>query len=97
MPCASDCGPSDSQRIHELRDKLDNLTRMLCAQCQLLEKKVVTHSIGDDDLMTDETRAWWEAHKAADAKREQREKRRAAADRQHKLNLFNQLKEELGL
>jgi len=61
MPCRD--YDDDSQRIKDLYEKVGDLTRMLCATCQIVEESGLR--------LPPSARKWWKAHKAADERAEQ--------------------------
>ncbi len=99
MPC-NDGGPSygDTSNLErELamqQSRLDMYARMLCELCSKINPEVLTQ----------EMKEWWEAHKIQDAERlaleergrQRREEVAAKKARARKLKLYRQLKEELG-
>ncbi|CAB5214523.1 hypothetical protein UFOVP190_148 [uncultured Caudovirales phage] len=73
MPCYDGSGPSYSDNSYELRqikERNDMLARIACRAMTELEK----NGMEDFLLLSDEeTREWWTAHKAWDAKRKAEE------------------------
>lgn len=63
MPCRDDWGPADFAA--EQHKKIGQLTAMLCQACQAIEDSRVQ--------MPGDCIVWWEAHKAADRARMERE------------------------
>ena len=72
MPCRDNWGTAED--FAEYQRKIDKLTRMLCGLCKVVED----FTDGDDDVMVIDKvknlRKWWNAHQAADRKREARQK-----------------------
>lgn len=86
MPC-SDGGPSYSD---EQQEKLDNVTRLLCNRCKIIESKGYLNKIDS------ETRNWYLKHKELDAIRELEERDHEARVRKEKLEQYLKLKKEFG-
>ena len=73
MPCRYDPSPEEIRRNQE---ELDTMARLACDFCTMIEKGEI-EGLGD---VPEWARKWWEAHKVADARR--READRKAAIRQ---------------
>ncbi len=72
MPCRidhyyNDCADEEA-KIESLKKHIDELTRMLCSSCKVLEKRKVA--------IPTNTVKWWENHKKVDAAREKKEKKK---------------------
>jgi hypothetical protein len=80
MPCRD--YDDDSQRIKDLYEKVGELTRMLCATCQIVEESGL--------VLPKESRKWWTAHKAAD-EREKQYKRALMEERALKTAAYKKL------
>ena len=74
MPC-HDPGAAEAQSVKD-REKINGLTRMLCALCDLQIEYEDTSKFLD---LVPGLRGWWEQHKADDAERIHREKHDANA------------------
>ena len=61
MPCQD--YSDDREVIDGIHHRLDTVTDMLCNLCDKVEKREMI------DLLTNETRNWWIAHKRSDAQR----------------------------
>ncbi len=87
MPCRYDNAEDDHRQFAEARkadrEKLDNLTRMLCALCQM--------TLDNRMPLTDELIEWYSQHKEWDKKRLADAKKSALA------KLSDDEKEALGL
>jgi len=90
MPCRYPESEGDDNR--KLHKELDILTRMICEQCKQLEEE-----FDYKRLITPELKAWWNVHKAQDVRRKKEEDEENELERQEKLTLYKQLKQELGL
>ncbi len=96
MPC-QDGGPSpeeyyrvtkendrkEAARRKAIKDKLDNLTRMLCDICTVIERHHPDSSIQQSAGSVSGLRIWWDAHKKIDEKRKAKEAL-AKADKERK-------------
>ena len=71
--------------------KIDHLTHLLCAACQQLD--------GAGLALPAEVRAFWDAHKKADAEREEARRKHALEERAHKEaeEFYRRKRVELGL
>ena len=80
MPC-SDGGPSPGERARETREKIDNLTDMLCRLCERVGTPTLQRAADMGDIAE-----WWRHHQAVD-------RERARAETQRKVDRITELKE----
>lgn len=94
MPCRDE-GAYDSYGA-EQKEKLDKVTRLLCALCKHIEDYEGV-GIYISNVENGELKTWWEAHKKADAKREteEAEDRRRQKVRNYALNKLTQEEKDL--
>jgi len=80
MPCYDGRDDNNNHylcgQITKLEKDKDQLTRMLCSVCKIVE---LTHD--DDSALPHNAKIWWSEHKEADAIREKKARQAAAKKR----------------
>ena len=89
MPCNDGGIPDYSSDYSRAKARLDEITNLLCLQCQILESKQI--------LMHNLVWQWWKQHKKQDEQRRKNEKKQKHDERQRKMNEYLKLKKELNL
>jgi len=77
MPCRDGgWGDEEAARLEAKKQtKLDNVTRMLCELCTVIEKYHPDSAIQQSAGAIKGLRAWWDKHKKRDAKRLEKERK----------------------
>jgi hypothetical protein len=92
MPCH---GPDTTgEDMKHLRDRVDELTRLLCAQCNRLED-LEEKSGWSPNLFTEDVRVWWQQHKKQDEERNRIEELQKEARREKLREQIQDLQQEL--
>lgn len=83
MPCNDGGWPARAESYErqsgETQAKLDNVTRMLCEICTVIEEHHPDSAIQQSAGAINGLRGWWDKHQKLDAKRREKERQLAEA------------------